>query len=186
MTDPDGNTDTATVTVTVNPVNDAPEANPDADVTDEDTAVTIDLLANDTDVDGDDLTVVSATLVSGEGEITDNGDGTFTYTPAPDFNGEAVIEYTIEDEEGLQDTSTHTITVEGVEDAPDAQDDVAETDEDTPVIIDVLDNDSDPDGDPLEVTEATSPDGTVEIRPNGTIRFTPDETSTVKPRSPTP
>ncbi len=175
ITDPDGNEDTATVFVHVDPVNDAPEAVDDADTTDEDTPVIVDLLANDFDVDGDDLSVVSATLISGEGEIVDNGDGTVTFTPAPDFNGEAVIEYTIQDEEGLQDTALHTITVEGVEDAPDAEDDVAETDEDTPVTIDVLDNDSDPDGDPLTVTEATSPDGDVTINPDGTITFTPDE-----------
>ncbi|MEL6618389.1 MAG: tandem-95 repeat protein [Pseudomonadota bacterium] len=175
VTDPDGNTDTATVAVTVNPVNDAPDAVDDSDTTDEEVAITVDLLANDTDPDGDDLTVVSATLIAGEGEIVDNGDGTVTFTPDDNFNGEAVIEYTIEDEGGLQDTALHTITVNAVEDAPEATDDVAETDEDTPVTIPVLDNDSDPDGDPLEVTEATSPDGEVTINPDGTITFTPDE-----------
>ena len=48
----DGNCDTATVTVTVNDVNDPPVANDDSATTDEDTPVTIDILDNDTDIDG--------------------------------------------------------------------------------------------------------------------------------------
>lgn len=173
--DGNGGTDTAIVTVTVNPVNDAPDAVNDSDVTDEDTAVTVDLLANDTDVDGDTLTVTGATVPAEQGTLVDNGDGTVTFTPAPDFNGDATISYEISDGNGGTDSAVHVITVEGVQDAPDANDDTAETDEDTPVTIDVLDNDSDPDGDPLTVTEATSPNGTVEINPDGTITFTPDE-----------
>ncbi|WP_082389014.1 cadherin-like domain-containing protein [Celeribacter marinus] len=175
VTDPDGNEDTATVTVDVAPINDAPDAVDDADTTDEDTAITVDLLANDSDVDGDDLTVVSASVPAEQGTLVDNGDGTVTFTPAPDFNGEATITYTIEDEEGLQDTAVHTITVTPENDAPVAEDDTASTDEDSPVTINVLGNDTDPDGDDLTVSEATSPNGTVTINPDGTLTFTPDE-----------
>ena len=57
---------------------------------------------------------------------------------------------------------------------PLAVDDTAETDEDTAVTIDVLGNDSDPEGDTLEVTVATSPDGTVVINDDGTLEFTPN------------
>ncbi|WP_370401600.1 tandem-95 repeat protein [Sulfitobacter sp. JB4-11] len=172
--DGNGGTDTATVSVIVNPINDAPDAVDDADSTDEDTAITVDLLANDADVDGDPMSVVAATVPAEQGTLVDNGDGTVTFTPAPDFAGEATISYTIEDPEGLQDSALHTITVVPVDDAPVAEDDAAETDEDTPVTVDVLANDSDPDGDPLTVTEATSPDGTVEITPEGLV-FTPAE-----------
>lgn len=172
--DGNGGTDTATVDVVVNPINDAPDAVDDTHGTDEDTATTVNLLANDTDVDGDALTVMEATVPADQGTLVDNGDGTVTFTPAPDFSGEAVISYTIEDEEGLQDSAIHTINVVPVADAPNAEDDTAETDEDTPVTVDVLDNDSDPDGDPLTVVEATSPDGTVEITPEGLV-FTPAE-----------
>ncbi|PTX55830.1 CshA-type fibril repeat protein [Litoreibacter ponti] len=174
VSDPDGNEDTATVTVNVAPVNDAPDAVDDSDTTTEDTAITVDLLANDSDVDGDDLTVIEATVPADQGTLVDNGDGTVTFTPAPDFNGTATISYTISDGE-LEDSAIHTIDVTAVNDTPEAEDDTAETDEDTPVTIDVLANDSDPDGDPLEVTEATSPDGEVTINPDGTITFTPDE-----------
>ncbi|WP_299692465.1 Ig-like domain-containing protein [uncultured Tateyamaria sp.] len=174
-TDPNGNETEGTITVTVTPVNDAPDAVDDSDTTDEDTPVIVDLLANDTDVDGDDISVVEATVPADQGTLEENPDGTFTFTPAPDFNGTATITYTIEDEEGLQDTAIHTVEVTPVDDAPVAEDDVAETDEDTPVTIDVLANDEDPDGDDLTVTEATSPNGTVDINPDGTITFTPDE-----------
>ena len=173
VTDPDGNTDTATVTVNVTPVNDDPVANDDTATTDEDTPVTIPVLNNDTDVDGDALEVVSATSPDGTVEIND--DGTITFTPNPDFSGETTIEYTVSDGNGGTDTATVTVNVTPVDDAPIAQDDTAETDEDTPVTIDVLDNDSDPDGDPLEVVDATSPNGDVTINDDGTVTFTPDE-----------
>lgn len=169
-----GGTDTAVVNVLVNQVNDAPDAVDDTHGTDEDTATVVNLIANDTDVDGDALTVIEATVPEDQGSVVNNGDGTVTFTPAADFNGEATISYTIEDAEGLQDSAVHTVSVVPVDDAPNAEDDTAETDEDTPVTVDVLANDSDPDGDPLTITEATSPDGTVEITPEGLL-FTPAE-----------
>jgi hypothetical protein len=175
VVDGQGGEDEGEAVVSVGAVNDGPVANTDTDTTDEDTPVTVDLLANDTDDDGDDLTVISATVPAEQGTLVDNGDGTVTFTPAPDFNGEATISYEISDGNGGTDTSTHVITVTPQDDAPEAVDDLAETDEDTPVTIDVLDNDSDPDGDPLEVSDATSPDGTVDINPDGTITFTPNE-----------
>src|SRR2546423_1453836 len=75
----------AAVTLTVNPVNDAPVAGPDDAATDEDTAVTVAVLANDSDVDGDTLTVTAASA-GAHGTTAVNADGTVTYTPAPDFN----------------------------------------------------------------------------------------------------
>ena len=82
-------TDTAIVTITVNPVNDAPVAVDDAYSTDEDTPLNIPVkgvLANDTDVDN---TVITAVLVSGpsHGSLTLNADGSFTYTPTANYNG---------------------------------------------------------------------------------------------------
>ncbi|MGI3171604.1 Ig-like domain-containing protein, partial [Pseudooceanicola sp. C21-150M6] len=173
VTDPNGNTSTATVVVTVDPVNDAPEAVDDTAETDEDTPVTIDVLANDTDVDGDDLTIQSVEQpANGTVEIVD---GKLVYTPDPDFSGTETITYTIVDEEGLTDTATVTVTVNDVNDAPTAVDDTADTDEDTPVTIDVLANDTDPDGDPLTIASVEQPaNGTVEIV-DGKLVYTPDE-----------
>ena len=108
--DPDGNTSTSTVSVTVTPVNDAPEANPDTSTTPFNTPLTFAVLGNDTDVDGDTLTI-SGTPTSPNGTVTVNADGTLTFTPTPGFTGAAVVNYTIVDEEGLTDSSTWTITV---------------------------------------------------------------------------
>ena len=173
VTDPDGNTDTAVVKVTVKPVNDGPVAKDDTAVVDEDDAVTIPVLANDSDPDGDPLTVTDAD--SPNGDVTINPDGTITFTPDPDFNGDTTITYTVEDPDGAQDTAVVKVTVNPINDAPEANDDVATTPEDTPVTIPVLDNDVDVDGDPLEVVEATSPDGDVTINPDGTITFEPND-----------
>ncbi|QUJ77526.1 tandem-95 repeat protein [Sulfitobacter albidus] len=172
ITDGNGGFDDAVVTVDVTPVQDPPVAVDDSASTDEDTAVTIPVLANDSDPDGDPLEVTEAT--SPDGDVVINDDGTLTFTPAPDFTGDAVIDYTITDGNGGFDTAQVTVSVGEVSDAPVAVDDTAETDEDTPVTIPVLANDSDPDGDPLTVTEATSPDGTVTINDDGTLEFTPN------------
>jgi len=170
--DGNGGTDTATVSVTVGAVNDAPVAVDDAAQTDEDVAVDIDVLVNDADADGDALDVTTAT--SPDGTVVINADETLTFTPDADFNGSTTISYTIDDGNGGTDTATVTVTVDAVNDAPVAVDDVAQTDEDTAVDIDVLVNDADADGDALEVTAATSPDGTVVINADETLTFTPD------------
>lgn len=174
VTDPDGNSDTGEVTVQVNPVNDAPVAVDDTDTTDLDTTVTVDLLANDRDVDGDVLSVTEATVPATQGTLFDNGDGTFDFTPATGFIGDATISYTIADAEGLVDSAQHTVTVSTSDVAPVANPDTAETPEDTAITIDVLDNDTDPQDDPLTLTEATVPaeQGTVEIVENELL-FTP-------------
>jgi len=129
VSDGNGGTDTATVTVTVgriDPDNHPPQAADDAAVTDENTPVlTGDVLANDTDPDGDALTVESVTD-PGRGRAADNGDGTFTYTPQEYYNGTDSFTYTVSDGNGGTDTATVTITINPVgEDlyiAPDGSD----------------------------------------------------------------
>jgi Ca2+-binding RTX toxin-like protein len=155
------------------PVDDAPEANPDSAITDEDTSVTISVLDNDTDPNGDPLTVTSA--AANHGTVAINADGTVTYTPDADFNGDDTITYTIEDPAGNSATSTVDVTVSPVNDDPVANDDVASTTVDTAVIIPVLANDTDVDGDILSISGTpTSADGTVDVNPDGTITFTPN------------
>jgi Ca2+-binding RTX toxin-like protein len=172
VTDPDGNTSTSTVAVSVTPVNDAPEANPDTSVTAPVTPVTFAVLGNDTDVDGDTLSILG-TPTSPNGTVVVNADGTLTFTPAAGFTGEAVVNYTIVDEEGLTDATTWTITVTEPG-SPDANPDTAATAEDSPVTIPVLANDTDPTGQPLTVTSATAPNGTVTINPDGTVTYLPN------------
>ncbi|WP_341861585.1 cadherin-like domain-containing protein [Gymnodinialimonas sp. 57CJ19] len=166
ITDGNGGTDEGTVNVTVNPVNDDPVAVDDIETTDEDVAVVVDLLGNDTDVDGDTLELASVSVDPALGTVVDNGDGTVTFTPAPDYNGPVTIDYTVSDGNGGTDDGQAIVSVGAVNDSPEAEDDTASTDEDTQVIIDdVLDNDSDPDGDTLTIISATVPadQGTVTI-----------------------
>ncbi|MGD1503446.1 tandem-95 repeat protein, partial [Vibrio harveyi] len=167
-------TDDATVAVTVNPVNDAPVAVDDTVTTDEDTAVTIDVLANDSDPENDQLTITNASVPAEQGTVT-IVDGKLVFTPAENFNGDATISYTISDGQ-LTDDATVAVTVNPVNDAPVAVDDTVTTDEDTAVTIDVLANDSDPENDTLTITAASVPaeQGTVAIV-DGKLVFTPAE-----------
>jgi hypothetical protein len=162
----------ATVTMTVDPVNDAPDAVDDSDTTDEDTPVTIDVLDNDSDVDGDGLILASVTDGS-NGTVTNNGTSV-TYTPDPDFNGSDSFTYTISDGNGGSDTATVNVTVISVNDAPDAVDDSATTDEDTAVTIDVLDNDSDVDGDGLILAGVTDGSHGTVTNNGSSVTYTPD------------
>jgi len=116
--DPAGNTDTATVAVTVTPVADAPEANPDTATTPQGAPVTIPVLANDTDPDGT-LPTLLGTPTSPNGTVTVNTNGTIVFTPTPGFTGPATISYTITDPTGLTDTSTVTVNVTPNGAAPD-------------------------------------------------------------------
>ena len=171
----DGLADSApiTVTLTVNPVNDSPVATNDAVTTDEDTAVAIHVLDNDSDVDGDLLTITAAGTPA-HGTAAINGDGTVTYTPAANFNGADGFTYTIDDGHGGVATANVAITVTPVNDQPTAADDAATTLEDTPVTIDVLSNDFDVDGDVLAIVAVGSAaHGSAVLNPNGTITYTP-------------
>mmetsp|Transcript_18046 Transcript_18046/g.27773 ORF Transcript_18046/g.27773 Transcript_18046/m.27773 type:complete len:2134 (-) Transcript_18046:3505-9906(-) len=175
ITDGNGGTDTGEVAVVVNPVNDDPVAVDDIETTDEDVAVVVDLVGNDTDVDGDDLTIGTVSVPPEQGTVVDNGDGTATFTPAPNFNGPATITYTVVDGNGGEDEGQAVVSVGAVNDGPVAEDDVAETDEDTSVNITVLTNDSDVDGDELNVISAVVPpeQGEVVVNGDNTLTFTP-------------
>ena len=131
-----GGTDTGNVTVTVNPVNDAPVTVADSVSGPEDQELTISPLDNDTDVDGDSLTLGTVGVTVGQGEVVGFEGNSFRFQPAQDFNGEITISYFAED--GQASTSgTITVTITPVNDAPVAVADNASTDEDTSVVIDV-------------------------------------------------
>lgn len=87
-----------------------PDANPDTSTTALNTAVTFAVLANDTDPDGDTLSILG-TPTSPDGTVVVNADGTLTFTPNPGFTGDAVVSYTVVDADGLTDSTTWTITV---------------------------------------------------------------------------
>ena len=165
--------------MTVTPVNDAPVAVDDTAETPEDTPVVVDLIGNDTDPDNtnDELTLVDPTVPAAQGTLVDNGDGTVTFTPAPDFNGPATITYTVRDPEGNEDTGEAVVTVTPVNDAPVAVDDAETTPFDTPVVVDLIGNDTDVDNtnDELTLVDPTVPaeQGTLVDNGDGTVTFTP-------------
>ena len=176
VADPDGLSDTATVEVTVTPVNDAPEAADDQATIPEDAAIEIAVLDNDADIDGDRLHVQSVST-AGHGTAEVAPDGTHvSYTPNPNYHGPDRFTYVVADPDGLADTATVEVTVTPVNDAPEAADDQATTPEDEAVEIPVLDNDTDFDGDRLSV-QGVSParQGTVAVAANGTtVSYVPD------------
>ncbi|WP_305464171.1 retention module-containing protein [Photobacterium leiognathi] len=128
----------------------------------EDNKVVLNLLDNDTSVSGDPLSIHSIngtpltgsdqTIVIEHGHITITADGTITFTPEPNFNGEVNVDYTVTD--GTSEENSHsTVIVTPVNDAPVANPDSFTTDEDTSITVDFTNNDSDIDGDKLTVTE---------------------------------
>ncbi|MCS0438282.1 tandem-95 repeat protein [Vibrio diabolicus] len=130
--------DEAQVSVTVNSVNDAPIALNDATITEEDTSVTIDVLPNDTDIDGDTLSIESASVPSDQGQV-EIIDGKLVFTPTENFNGDAEITYTVTDG-ALTDQATVTVTVNAVNDTPVVESSIADqtlAEDFTPYTIDL-------------------------------------------------
>ncbi len=107
--------DHGSVTVTVRPVNDAPAAVDDLVALSEGNVVLVDALANDVDVDGDALSLELTSTPIGDARIAGEA---IRYASLPDFVGTDVLEYTIDDGAGGQDTARVTFTVRPVNDAP--------------------------------------------------------------------
>jgi gliding motility-associated-like protein len=146
------------------------------------------ILGNDTDPDGDSLTVIAFDSTSTNGGTVDlNADGSFTYTPAMDSMGIDTFTYIVSDGNGNTDTAMVSIIikdprVDGENRPPIAEDDEFMTDQDLELVVTdsdegILINDSDPDGDniaALEVNNAfTDQGGSISINANGTFSYTP-------------
>ncbi len=144
----------ATVSITVNPVNDAPVAGDDIVSVDEDTTLTIaktNLLLNDSDVDGDTLSIVSVSSpVNGSVSMGDN----INFVPDTNFNGAASFEYLVSDGT-LTDVGTVTITVNPINDIPMAGVQAVTVEEDSSKIIILSGNDID--GDSLTYSIVSGP-----------------------------
>src|SRR6056297_1570258 len=124
--------DAATVSITVAPVNDPPAADAGAATTDEDSSVTITLTGSDVEGDGLTFAIAAGPSDGSLGAITpiDATSAEVTYTPEPDFNGSDSFAFVINDGSADSDAATVSITVAPVNDPPDADAGAATTDED--------------------------------------------------------
>jgi FtsP/CotA-like multicopper oxidase with cupredoxin domain len=175
---------TATVSVMVNPVNDAPIAAADNFNATQNTPLNIaapGVLANDSDVDGDGLTAVLDTTVT-SGLLSANADGSFDYTPNPGFTGDDSFTYHANDGSADSDSVTVTISVSAlVNEAPVANDDYDTVTRNiggstNSVTVDVTANDTDSDGaiNSASVLVTTPPRmGSVVNNGDGTVTYTP-------------
>ena len=158
----------------VSDCNRPPNARNDVANVTEGQSVTITVLGNDTDPDGDSLDVASTTDPP-NGTAVINPDNTITYTP-DNGPGSDSFEYTITDGNGGFDTARVDVTItEDPNSPPLANDDTATTPKNIEVVIPVLLNDSDPDGDPLSITAVTDPpSGTSANNNDGTVTYMPN------------
>ena len=131
-------------------------------------------LANDSDLDGDALTIASFTQGS-HGSVTLGDNGAFTYTPTANYYGADSFTYTVSDGQGGAATATVNVTIASVNDVPTAQDIAAATDEDTPLVIaGLLGNAADLDGDLLTIAGLSQPThGSVVLNNDGSVTYTP-------------
>lgn len=181
-----GGVSTATATIHVAAVNDAPIANDNLVASRKGVAITMTaaaLLADDFDIDNphSDLRIVGVADAE-HGAVRLNADGSVTFLPDAGYGGypgaQGHFTYTISDGEGGFATATTTVNLEKINTTPVAVDDGFSGYEDTPFIINTaqfLANDSDADGDPISIIQvANAQHGAVEIQADGQIRFTPD------------
>lgn len=167
-----GGITSTTLTLSVTPLNDAPVAVNDEFTIDEGQNILIDVLANDTDVDGEALTLLSVT--GAKGGVATIESGQIKYQPNPEYFGVETITYTMSDGQGAQDTATLTITVNEVNDPPIAGIDTVNVDEEGSIQIDVLANDSDGNNDRLTISSVEKPQNGLAKIENGKITYTPD------------
>ncbi|MFN8186746.1 MAG: tandem-95 repeat protein [Gaiellales bacterium] len=139
-----------------------------ASISEDQSPVTIPVLANDVDPDADPLEVISTSdAANGEVAITAGGTGV-SYGPDVDFSGSDTFSYTAADGRGGTTTASVTVTVAPVNDDPDVEDDAGTTAEDVPGTFDVVGNDQDVDGDALVVTGVDGAEhGSTTVSPDG-------------------
>jgi VCBS repeat-containing protein len=174
-----GATDTATLTITVTGVNDAPDAvNDVASATEDGAVVTGTVATNDSDADaGDTRTYALVAPVTG---LTFGSNGSYSFDPSSydslafGATQNVVATYTLTDGQGVTDTATLTITVTGINDAPDAVNDVASATEDGAIVTGtVATNDSDVDAGDTRTYALVAPVAGLTLDSNGSYSFDP-------------
>jgi len=163
-------TQLSSISTAITEANTAPISQDDSLSINENTATTINVLSNDSDTDGDVLQI-SSTSTPTSGDVSINANH-IIYTPSANYTGSDSFTYTITDGFGGYSSSNVLIEVLAVNDAPIATADSAEVLLGGNVTIDVLANDSDPEGSTLTVTAASNGSkGTTSVNTNGSITY---------------
>jgi len=175
-------TDTSGETIVAIQVNAPPEVQNDAYTTSEDTPLVIDInsgvLVNDSDLESDPFRAELVSLPQ-HGTLAFQADGSFTYTPDPNFHGSDQFTYVARDDFGVSQTATVTITVTPVNDPPQAAGDSYSIVQDGTLVVPpgqgVLANDTDADGDNLTATLVSGPQhGALTLHSDGSFVYIPD------------
>ncbi|MGR5262307.1 tandem-95 repeat protein, partial [Vibrio astriarenae] len=170
----------ATADLTVNPVNDLPQPQDQAFTVEEDGTLTFtdaDLLSGATDIEGDDLSVEGISYTGTDGILSDNGDGTYSFAPNDNFNGD--VEFTFDVSDGTDTVTANVdVSVTPVDDAPVSGDLAYSVNEDGEITLSqeqLLSQASDVEGDDLTASNL-SVDGNAEVTVNddGSFTITPD------------
>ncbi|RZM14697.1 MAG: tandem-95 repeat protein, partial [Sphingomonas sp.] len=181
MKDDQGATSNSTVTVTITGTNDGPVAVSDVAVTTENASITVDVLANDTDLDdGHVFTLTAAAAPSGKG-VASVVNNQLVFTPGTNFDHLAVgatevvtVSYAMMDDQGAVSNSTLTITITGTNDAPVAVADVAAAIEDGAIVTgSVATNDSDADDNATHSFTLDAPVAGLTLNADGSYSFDP-------------
>ncbi len=174
-------TTSANIDVSVTPENDPPVAGSTSYTVHEDNSITISdeqLLANSSDIEGD-VDISSVTYSGNDGVFQDNGDGTYTFSPNENFNGEVSLDVVVVDEEGATDSTTASINVLEVNDPPIAGATSYSVNEDEVITISseqLLANASDVEGDvAIDSVSYSGSDGIFTDNGDGTFSFAPNE-----------
>ncbi|MFO8235484.1 MAG: Ig-like domain-containing protein, partial [Bacteroidales bacterium] len=173
--DSDGDSDDAIVDITINPVNDIPEAVDDNITIQEDTDTTVNVLKNDNGL-GDGIENLQIEEIPGNGIATVNGDSTIHYEPEKDFYGNDQFDYRVTDVDGEEDIATVYVNIESVNDIPEAVDDTITIQEDTDTTVNVLKNDNGL-GDGIEnlQIEEIPGNGIATVNGDSTIHYEPEK-----------
>ncbi|MEM7476661.1 MAG: tandem-95 repeat protein [Planctomycetota bacterium] len=176
ISDGNGGFTELTYTVNITPVADAPRAADDSFTIQEDTTAQGNVLTNDLEVDGEEITVSQITSRPENGHVTIDTNGNFIYTPKPNFHGVDRFEYEIVDETGLTSTAEVVLNVVSQNDGPDVINEQYDMAADEPLVANVLDNDSDVEGDTLSIQQVlTQPqNGSLDIDEDGRFTYIPD------------
>eukprot|EP01029_Cantina_marsupialis_P015205 TRINITY_DN3326_c0_g2_i2.p1 TRINITY_DN3326_c0_g2~~TRINITY_DN3326_c0_g2_i2.p1 ORF type:complete len:1809 (-),score=254.23 TRINITY_DN3326_c0_g2_i2:33-5192(-) len=180
VTDEDGATEATTAGITVLEVNDPPIAGSTSYSVNEDEVITISseqLLANSSDIEGE-VAIDSVNYTGADGIFTDNGDGTFSFAPNANFDGDVSLDVVVTDEDGATTATTASIDVLPINDPPVSGDLAYSIDEDGSITLtqeQLLSQASDVDGDDLTASNLSAGDNaTVVDNGDGTFTVTPD------------